>query len=64
MGNVTNLRSSVLQKAKAELEKEKVEVAVGKLKALYRKQDQAQLVLENINREIADYEARVEQGDV
>lgn len=62
--SITNLRQSVLDKAKAELQKEKVDKAVVELKRLYRKQDQAQLVLDNINREIADYEARVEQGDV
>lgn len=65
--NVEDLKTrgqKALAKAKAEIEQEMIDEAVGKLKELYKQQTKAQTVLENINREIEDYEAAVNQGNL
>ena len=49
--------------AKAEILKEKTAKAVEILKKLYRQKEAAQVALDNIDREIADAEEAIEQGN-
>ncbi len=50
--------------AESEVREEKVKTAKEKIKALLRKKDQAQTVVNNIEREIADCYAEIGQGSV
>jgi len=62
-----NLTKNELQAAKAkaqsEVQAERIDAAVKKLKDLYRQLASARTVVENIEREIADYERAVEDGN-
>lgn len=54
--------NEVKKQAEAEHREEKVKQAKEKIKALLKKQDQAQLVLDNVKREIADAYASIGEG--
>lgn len=54
---------SVKEMALAEIRKEKAEAAKEKLKDLFKKQIAAKKVLANIEREISEYEAELDQDD-
>ena len=58
------LGRKAVNEAKAQIEKEQLEKAVKSLKDLYRKQNAAITVLENIEREIADMEEAINQGNL
>ncbi len=62
--NVQALKLSALEQAKAELAKENSEKAVKLLKGKLREKQAAELVVSNLEREIADLNKRIEQGDV
>jgi hypothetical protein len=54
---------AAIAKARREIQEEAMELAVKKLKAKYREREQAQVILDNIDREIEDLEASVEDGN-
>ena len=54
---------SVKEMALAEIKKEKAWAAKEKLKELFKKQIAAKKVLANIEREISEYEAELDQDD-
>ena len=58
------LRRTAIDEAKAEIEKEDLKKAVTALKAKYRELREAETVVRNINREIADLELQIEQGNL
>lgn len=58
------LGRKAVNEAKAQIEKEQLEKAVKSLKDLYRKQNAAITVLENIEREIVDMEEAINQGNL
>lgn len=60
---LTNAQKAIA-KAKEEIEAETLKAAVTKLKKLYRAEMDAKTVLDNIKREIADYEEAVNQGNL
>lgn len=53
-----------VKKAREEVNDELTGKAIEKLKNLYRKRDMAQVALANIDREIADEEARIGEGNI
>lgn len=53
-----------LAKAKKEIADEVLDRAVAAFKSKLRERDRAQVILDNVNREIADLEARIEQGNL
>jgi len=55
---------SVREQAQRELDRENAAKALGGMKALLQRRKTAQTVLDNIDREIADYEAAIEQGNL
>ena len=59
---VKNQPLTPMEIAKREVAEEQNKAAVIALKDVYRKKDAAEKVLANINREIADLEARIEDG--
>lgn len=61
IGNTGNAKSAIAE-ARAEIAQEQVRKGVEKLKIKLREQAAAQLVLDNITREIADLELKIEQG--
>jgi len=54
--------SKAIAQAKAEIQEEKIGRAVKLLKDKYRQLEAAKVVVSNIEREIADAEAAIEQG--
>lgn len=56
--------NKVVEQAKREVNNEFTAKAVDKLKNLYRKREMAQVALANVDREIADEEARIGEGNV
>lgn len=68
MTNVTNLPQTEAQRIRAEaqaaVKKEQADKALAGMKALLKRQADAQKVLDNINREIDDYMAQIEEGTV
>ena len=65
-GNVTDLKSKgqkAIEKAREEVEAEDMADAVCKLKAKLRERQEAKTVLDNIDREIADLEEAITQGN-
>jgi len=60
MGEVTKIANARVQ-ALEELHEEALEKNVGKFKELFRRRDQAKLVLRNIEREIEDLEIELEE---
>lgn len=56
-------KKSIVAAAKAEIQKERVRQATGKLKSLYAQRDQAKKILRNVEREIADYLQELETED-
>ena len=68
MSNVTELPKTKAQEAiaaaVAELADEKLTKAVKILKAKLREQEEATVVLANIDREIVDLQEQIEQGNI
>jgi hypothetical protein len=66
MSNVLNItgQSSAIAQARAEVAAEIQKKGVEKLKVKLRERAAAQTVLANVDREIADLEAAIEQGNV
>jgi hypothetical protein len=67
MNEVTDLKPSykeVVARAKREVQEENVKKAVETLKGKLRERDRAQTVLANIDREIAELELKIEQGNL
>lgn len=66
MSNITPVGKplTIRQQAEAELAAENAKKALGGMKALLQRRQAAQTVLDNIDREIADYEAAIEQGNL
>ncbi len=66
MNNTTpfDARPSVRELAARELANENREKALKGMKELLRRRAAAQTVVDNIDREIADYEAAIEQGNL
>lgn len=62
LGNTSTPAKSAIAEARAEIAQEQVRKGVEKLKIKLREQAAAQLVLDNITREIADLELKIEQG--
>lgn len=56
-------KQSILEMAKAEVEKEDLSRAVKLYKAKLKEQNAAQTVLDNIGRELAELELKIEQGN-
>lgn len=52
-----------IDRAKREIAEEEIQKGVAKLKIKYRERASAETVLVNVNREIADLEAAIEQGN-
>lgn len=66
MGKIKDLtKTGIIAAALAELQKEKVKEATGKLKELYTKLDKAKKIVRNLEREIEDYmqELEVDEDD-
>lgn len=61
---VTNLPKDAVARARAEIAEETLRKGVEKLKIKLREQAAAQLVLDNVSREIAELELKIEQGAV
>lgn len=59
----TNLKQAVIARARKEVQEERMEAAVQKLKVKYRERAAAKTVLDNLDREIEDLEASIEQGN-
>ena len=55
--------TGVIAAALAELQKDKVKEATGRLKTLYKQRDSARKVLRNVDREIDDYLQELEIND-
>jgi hypothetical protein len=67
MNEVTELKPSykdVISRAKREVQEENVKKAVETLKGKLRERDRAQTVLANIDREVAELELKIEQGNL
>lgn len=67
MNEVADLKPSykeVVARAKREVQEENVKRAVESLKGKLRERDRAQTVLANIDREIAELELKIEQGNL
>jgi hypothetical protein len=62
MNKIPTAKEAITQ-ARNEVAKEKFDVAVKKLKTKLRELDAAQVVVDNIEREIADLEQAIEQGN-
>lgn len=62
--NTTPPKPSIRQQAQAELESEMAKEAVIKMKRKLRELKDAETVVDNIKREIADLEEAIEQGNV
>lgn len=60
-GSQTPAQKAIAQ-AKAEIQQDKIDRAVKVLKDKYRQLDAAKVVVANIEREITDAEAAIEQG--
>lgn len=54
----------IINTAKKEVAEEASKKAIEKLKELYKKRDMAQTALANIDREIADAEGRLAEGNL
>jgi len=66
MNDINNKQSpaqKAVAQAKREVEEEGLEKATAKLKDLYRQRKSAETILANVDREIADYEEAVNQGN-
>lgn len=66
MSNVENLKTpekSLSQIAREEVNREKQDKGVKLLKDKYRDLDKAQTIVSNLEREIADLEKEIEQGN-
>jgi hypothetical protein len=67
MNEVADLKPNyreVVARAKREVFEENIKGAVEKLKGKLRERDRAQTVLANIDREIAELELKIEQGNL
>lgn len=66
VSNITSATNAAakdaLAQAKAEIEAEQLRSAVSKFKAKLREQAAAQLVLDNVTREIQELQLKIEQG--
>jgi len=63
MTDLKQVENSILDQAKAEIAKEEVTRAVKLYKGKLKERNAAQTVLDNIDREIADLELKIEQGN-
>jgi hypothetical protein len=63
MTELKQVENSILDQAKAEIAKEEVKRAVSLYKAKLKERNAAKTVLDNIDREIADLELKIEQGN-
>jgi len=66
MGDVTNMQTKgqkAIEKARQDVESEDMSKAVTQLKAKLRERKDAQTVVDNIDREIADLEEAITQGN-
>jgi len=63
MSKLEQVGNSILEQAKQEIAKEEVTRAVKLYKAKLTERNAAQTVLDNIDREIADLELKIEQGN-
>lgn len=57
-------KSDLITQARAEVASENQKKAIELLKKKLREQDAAQTVVDNVKREIADLELRIEQGNI
>lgn len=60
---IDKLYGSIAEQAKAEVDAEDRKEAVVELKKLYIQRKKAKAILDNLDREIADYVASAEQGN-
>ena len=68
MNNVTSLpkdrAKKAIEKAKADIEEENLDDGVKLLKEKYRELEKARTIVGNIERDIADIEERIIQGNI
>ena len=66
MSNITPVgtKLTIRQQAEAELATENAKKALTGMKALLARRQAAQTIVDNIDREIADFEAAIEQGNL
>ena len=64
VSEIQSITKAAIAKARAEIAQEKVDKAVKLLKDKYRQLEAAKTVVANIEREIADAEGAIEQGNL